>query len=115
MSDVRLVSLSNVVCQVGIAMPGATAALAATDDGVAPAVAEWERRRDFLMSALADLPVIRPHGGWSMLIDTSELGLEPPEASKLLLERGYADDELGTRCGPLSAFRFLQRIRFAAA
>ncbi|TXD60719.1 pyridoxal phosphate-dependent aminotransferase [Ralstonia sp. TCR112] len=88
MDDVRLVSLSNVVCQVGIAMAGATAALTATDDGVAAAVAEWESRRNFLMDALSDLPVIRPHGGWSMLIDTRSLGIEPPEASRLLLDHG---------------------------
>jgi aspartate/methionine/tyrosine aminotransferase len=88
MNDVRLVSLSNVVCQVGIAMGGAAAALTASDDGVAQAVAEWEARRDLLMDALSDLPVIRPHGGWSMLLDTRSLGIEPADASKRLLEHG---------------------------
>ena len=87
MSDVRLTSLSNVVCQVGIGMPGATAALTSNDDGVAAAVAEWQARRDRLLAELHDLPVIRPSGGWSLLIDTNPLGLSPDEASRLLLTK----------------------------
>ena len=87
MADVRLTSLSNVVCQVGIGMPGAVAALNARDDGVASAVAEWQARRDFLLAELHDLPVIRPDGGWSLLIDTERLGLASDEASRLLLAK----------------------------
>lgn len=87
MSDVRLTSLSNVVCQVGIGMPGATAALTSRDDGVAQAVAEWQARRDWLLAELCDLPVIRPDGGWSLLIDTAQLGLASDEASRLLLAK----------------------------
>ncbi|ALL69681.1 Arginine:pyruvate transaminase (plasmid) [Paraburkholderia caribensis MBA4] len=88
MHDVRLTSLSNVVCQVGIGMPGATAALTCADDGVAQAVAVWQARRDFLLNALRDLPLVRPDGGWSLLIDTAQLGIAPPDASRLLLEKG---------------------------
>lgn len=88
MRDVRLTSLSNVVCQVGIGMPGAAAALSSADDGVAQAVAQWQDRRDVILSALHDLPVIRPHGGWSLLIDTEQLGLPSTEASQLLLAKG---------------------------
>ncbi|WP_116141017.1 pyridoxal phosphate-dependent aminotransferase [Trinickia diaoshuihuensis] len=109
MDEVRLVSLSNVVCQVGIAMPGAAAALTAQDDGVAAAVAEWERRRDFLMDALVDLPVIRPHGGWSMLVDTASLGLAPPEASRRLLEHGKIAATPMTHWGP-NADRYLRLV-----
>ena len=88
MHDVRLTSLSNVVCQVGIGMPGATAALTCADDGVAQAVAEWQARRNFLLNVLGDLPLVRPDGGWSLLIDTAQLGIAPPDASRLLLEKG---------------------------
>ncbi|WP_225034220.1 pyridoxal phosphate-dependent aminotransferase [Paraburkholderia sp. XV] len=88
MHDVRLTSLSNVVCQVGIGMPGATAALTCADDGVAQAVAVWQARRDFLLNALGDLPLVRPDGGWSLLVDTAQLGIGPPDASRLLLEKG---------------------------
>ncbi|QQC64557.1 pyridoxal phosphate-dependent aminotransferase [Paraburkholderia ginsengisoli] len=109
MNDVRLVSLSNVVCQVGIAMGGASAALTAADDGVASAVAEWEGRRDFLMDALSDLPVIRPHGGWSMLVDTRRLGVEPPDASRLLLEHGKVAATPMTGWGP-EADRYLRFV-----
>ncbi|PMS35538.1 aspartate/methionine/tyrosine aminotransferase [Trinickia symbiotica] len=109
MNDVRLVSLSNVVCQVGIAMPGATAAITATDDGVAAAVAEWESRRDFLMAELADLPVVRPHGGWSLLVDTRSLGIEPADASRLLLAHGKIAATPMTNWGP-TADRYLRLV-----
>ena len=88
MNDVRLTSLSNVVCQVGIGMPGATAALTCADDGVAQCVAEWQARRDCLLHALHDLPLVRPDGGWSLLIDTTQLGLAAPDASRRLLDKG---------------------------
>ena len=109
MNDVRLVSLSNVVCQVGIAMGGAAAALTTADDGVDSAVAVWEGRRDFLMDALSDLPVICPHGGWSMLIDTRRLGIEPPDASRLLLEHGKVAATPMTGWGP-DADRYLRFV-----
>lgn len=109
MNDVRLASLSNVVCQVGIAMPGAAAALSTGDDGVAEAVAEWQRRRDFLLSELADLPVVRPHGGWSLLIDTRSLGIEPPEASQRLLAHGKIAATPMTNWGP-GAERYLRFV-----
>jgi len=88
MADIALVSLSNVVCQVGIAMPAAAAALTAADDGVAAATAEWRARRDAILDQMADLPVIRPDGGWSLLIDTQALGMDPATASKRLFEKG---------------------------
>ncbi|VVE49833.1 aspartate aminotransferase [Pandoraea capi] len=109
MNDVRLVSLSNVVCQVGIAMDGAAAALTAVDDGVDAAVAEWEHRSDFLMDALSDLPVIRPHGGWSMLIDTRSLGIEPADASRQLLDLGKVAATPMTGWGP-QADRYLRFV-----
>jgi aspartate/methionine/tyrosine aminotransferase len=73
MTDISLVNISNVVCQVGIAMPGAEAALTTKDDGVTAAVAEWQARRDVVLEELKDLPVIRPSGGWCLLMDTSKL------------------------------------------
>ncbi|KZL19405.1 Arginine--pyruvate transaminase AruH [Pseudovibrio axinellae] len=88
MKDVALVSVSNVVCQVGIAMPGAAAALTAKDDGVEAAVQEWQQRRDLLCQELKDLPVVCPQGGWSLLLDCKTLDLEPEDASQLLLTKG---------------------------
>lgn len=88
MKDIGLVSLTNVVCQVGIAMPGAAAALTSKDDGVAAATFEWRARRDLILGELRDLPVVTPDGGWSMLIDTKALGLAPGEASAALFSKG---------------------------
>ena len=88
MRDIGLVSLTNVVCQVGIGMPGAVAALTAEDDGIAAAVAEWQARRDLILVEFSDLPVVRPAGGWSLLIDTVALGMNPADASQRLFENG---------------------------
>jgi aspartate/methionine/tyrosine aminotransferase len=87
MNDIGLVNISNVVCQVGIAMPGAAAALNMHENGVAEAVAEWQKRRDVLLDELSGLPVIPPAGGWSLLIDTTKLGLDTETAAQLLLAK----------------------------
>jgi aspartate/methionine/tyrosine aminotransferase len=88
MADVARVSISNVVCQTGIAMGAVAAAINAPDDGIAASVAEWQRRRDVLLDELRDYTVIPPHGGWSMLLDVSQLGFDGATASRRLLEVG---------------------------
>ena len=87
-ADVARVSITNVVCQTGIAMSAVTAAINGTDDGIAASVAELQARRDVLLGELADFIVIPPHGGWSLLVDVSPLGLDGPAASGLLLKKG---------------------------
>ncbi|MFW9801977.1 MAG: pyridoxal phosphate-dependent aminotransferase [Candidatus Thorarchaeota archaeon] len=87
-ADVARVSISNVVCQTGIAMGAVATAINASDDGIQTCVEEWQRRRDVLLEELSDFTVIPPHGGWSFLVDVSPLGLDGPTASKCLLERG---------------------------
>jgi aspartate/methionine/tyrosine aminotransferase len=81
------VSLSNVVTPVGIAQPAASAAILAADDGIAACTAQWQARRDLLLQELRDFALIRPQGGWSLLIDMAPLGLSGREASQALLER----------------------------
>ena len=90
LADIRLVGLTNVVCQVGLAQQAVAAALAApdADADVARATAEWSRRCDTVLRQLADYPVIRPDGGWSMLLDARPLGLRPAALSRVLFERG---------------------------
>ena len=88
MNDIGQVGLANVVCQVGIAMPGAAAALAAKDDGVDAATREWRGRCELILQEIAYLPVVAPDGGWSMLIDAKALGMEPAEASERLFRLG---------------------------
>ena len=85
--DLALVAMGNVVVPVGIAQEAVAAALDAGDADVAQATAELERRRDLLLAELDGLPVMRPAGGWSLLIDAAPLGMIGAELSRLLLER----------------------------
>ncbi len=86
--DIGLVAISNVVCQVGIAQDAVAVALEAGDADVAASSAELEGRRDVLLEELAGLPVIPPHGGWSLLLDTVAMGIEPAAASERLFAAG---------------------------
>lgn len=90
MRDVALAAISDVVVPVGIAQPAVAAALSAVDaeSDLYAAVAEWERRRDLIVTELAGLPLRPAAGGWSMLLDAGELGMSGAEASARLLERG---------------------------
>jgi aspartate/methionine/tyrosine aminotransferase len=87
-NDIGLVNISNVVCPVGIAQAAATVALRTPDADVAAATSEWQRRRDVIVDELAGYPVVRPQGGWSLLIDCSPFGLTGAQMSARLLERG---------------------------
>ena len=78
----------NTTTPVGIARAGATAVLRGDHAHVAASAAELQRRRDTILAATAGLPVIRPAGGWSLLIDTVALGIEPARASAALLREG---------------------------
>ena len=87
-ADVARVSITNVVCQTGIAMGAVATALASNNDGIVASALELQRRRDLLLRELADFKVIPPHGGWSLLVDVSPLGLDGTAAAQALLERG---------------------------
>ena len=90
LADVRLVGLTNVVCQVGIAQAAVAAALASpgADADVAAATAVWQQRCQTVLDQLARYPAVPPHGGWSLLVDTRPLGLTPGQASARLFQRG---------------------------
>lgn len=90
MTDIAAVGIANVVCQVGIAQQAVAAALAAPDaaQDVAAATNTWKQRCDVIVEQLANYPVVPPHGGWSLLIDTTALDLTPEQASAQLFERG---------------------------
>lgn len=87
MNDIGLVSISNVVCQTGISMAGVAAGLHTEENGLKEAVAIWEERRNILLNELKDFPVIPPHGGWSLLLDASALGMSAPELSDRLFKK----------------------------
>ena len=87
-ANVARVSISNVVCQTGIAMGAVATAINDKDDGIASCVLEWQQRRDVLLQELKDFTVIPPHGGWSFLVDVTSLDMDGPEASRRLLDKG---------------------------
>ena len=78
----------NVVTSPGITQAGAAAALHAPASDLADCVAEWQRRRDTVLEQLRNYTVIKPGGGWSLLMDVSKLGHDCDSASKLMLKRG---------------------------
>jgi aspartate/methionine/tyrosine aminotransferase len=87
-ADVARVSITNVVCQTGIAMGAVATAITDPNDGLRSCVAEWQLRRDVLLEELHEFAVIPPYGGWSLLLDVSQLGFDSATAAKRLLERG---------------------------
>ena len=92
MNDIGLVSISNVVCQTGISMAGVAAALNTPDDGLKEAIDVWEERRNTLLHELEGLPVIPPHGGWSLLLDAEALGM----SSQTLSEQLFKEAKIAT-------------------
>jgi aspartate/methionine/tyrosine aminotransferase len=74
----------------GIGQAGAVAALRAPPEDLSQAVAEWERRRNAMLDQLEGMPVVRPGGGWSLLMDVEALGLSPPDLSRALVEEKVA-------------------------
>jgi aspartate/methionine/tyrosine aminotransferase len=113
LADVGLVGLTNVVCQVGIAQQAVAAALrhpgSAAD--VAAATQIWRQRCEHILTELAGYPCVRPHGGWSLLIDTTSIGITPEEASERLFTRAQVAATPMTGWGP-SGCRYL-RVVFA--
>lgn len=111
LADIALVGLTNVVCQVGIAQSAVAAALSApdADADVAGATRTWRERCDVVLDQLSDYPVIRPDGGWSLLIDTGQLGLSPTEAAQRLFERGRVAATPMNSWGP-SGERYLRLV-----
>jgi aspartate/methionine/tyrosine aminotransferase len=86
--DLALVHIYNGLTPGGIAQAGAVAALGEPEDALRACVDEWQRRRDAVLEQLAGYPVIRAAGGWSLLLDTVALGIDPADASgRLLTER----------------------------
>jgi aspartate/methionine/tyrosine aminotransferase len=85
-ADAGWAHVYNTTTPVNIARAAGAAVLRGRQDHVAECVAALERRRDALLEALDDWPAVKPAGGWSLLLDVHELGLDAPTASRLLLE-----------------------------
>jgi aspartate/methionine/tyrosine aminotransferase len=85
------VSISNVVCPVGIAQQAAAVAIETGEDGIRACSSIWQERHDLLLQALRPrFDVIPAQGGWSALIDFSRYGLTGAQASQRLLPQGVA-------------------------
>ena len=111
MADIGLVGLTNVVCQVGIAQQAVAAALNHPGSGadVAAATRVWQQRSTLVLDQLAGYPCVRPHGGWSLLIDTRSMGLTPGEASRRLFTRAQVAATPMDGWGP-SGSRYLRLV-----
>jgi aspartate/methionine/tyrosine aminotransferase len=85
-NDVSRVHIYNGLVPSGFAQIGTRVAISLPDDHLAAANAEMQRRRDETLHQLDGLPVVRPAGAWSLLLDVASLGLDSVELSKRLLE-----------------------------
>ncbi len=89
-NDLSRVHIYNGLVASGFAQIGARVALSVPDEDLLTANAELERRRDETLRQLDGLPVIRPAGGWSLLLDVAALGLDCVEVSDRLLDQRVA-------------------------
>lgn len=89
-NDVSRVQIYNGLVPSGFSQVGVRAALEVADDGLAAANAEWQRRRDETLRQLDELPVVRPNGAWSLLLDVASLGMDCATVSTHLLARKVA-------------------------
>jgi aspartate/methionine/tyrosine aminotransferase len=103
--------MTNVVCQVGIAQEAVAAALSApdADADVALATRTWQERCQVILDQLAGYPLVRPDGGWSLLLDTDALGITPALASQRLFDHGRVAATPMTGWGP-SGDRYLRLV-----
>ena len=89
-ADLALVHIYNGLTPGGIAQAGAVVALGEPERELQACVEEYQRRRDVVLEQLAGYPVARPGGGWSLLLDTAALGVDPADASDRLLANRVA-------------------------
>ena len=89
-NDVSRVQIYNGLVPSGFAQIGTRIALGLPDDHLDAANAECQRRRDETLRQLGGLPVVKPAGAWSLLLDVGALGLDCVEVSDRLLEQKVA-------------------------
>ncbi len=109
-NDIGLVNISNVVCPVGITQAAAASALRMPDSDVFSATKEWEKRRDVLLQELDGLPIIRPQGGWSLLMDVSGFGINGAEASRRFFEKGKIAATPMTGWGSIRSDQYIRLV-----
>lgn len=107
--DLVAVSLANVVVPVGIAQDAAATALEQSYETLPAYVTELQRRRDVLLRDLGDLPIGVPAGGWSLLLRTTDFGIDGATLSERLLEHGVAATPM-TGWGETHAGQYLRFV-----
>jgi aspartate/methionine/tyrosine aminotransferase len=85
-SDAGWVHVYNTTGAVSVARRAAEAVLRGPQHHVEEATAELQRRRDAIFEALPDWPLVKPAGGWSLLVKVDS----PADASEAMLQRGVA-------------------------
>lgn len=108
--DLALVGMGNVVVPVGIAQAAAAVALAQGDADVDAATRIWQARRDLILRELAGLPVLKPAGGWSLLLDAGALGMSGAELSQRLFAKGGIAATPMDGWGQVNGGRFLRFV-----
>jgi aspartate/methionine/tyrosine aminotransferase len=93
----------------GVAQAGALEALRAPQADLDAAVSEWQRRRDAMLEQLEGRPVVRPAGGWSMLMDAEALGSSPADLSRALIDQKVAATPM-THWGERVSPRFIRFV-----
>ncbi len=93
--DLGLTHIYNGLTPSGIAMAGARQALQAPPADLDACNAEWQRRRDAVLDQCSGLPVVPAAGGWALLLDCSELGVDPAELSNRLIDHKVAATPMG--------------------
>ena len=109
-TDAGWAHVYNTTMPVAISRFAATAVLRGDQGHVDECVAELERRRDAMLSGLQDWPFVSPAGGWSLLLDVSSLGLEPAEASRILLDDAKIAATAMTGWGDEVAARYVRFV-----
>ena len=100
--DVSRVHIYNGLVPSGFAQVGTRVALAMSDEHIAVANSEYQRRRDETLRQLDGLPAVRPAGAWSLLLDAAALGLDCVELSTRLLEHKVAATPMRGWGGPVA-------------
>ena len=90
MDAIATVHIYNTADPVGLTQTAVAAALMADgiEADIGAAVAEWQTRRDKIVTELADFSLVPAAGGWSMLLDVEALGLTSLDASARLMQHG---------------------------
>ena len=85
-SDAGWVHVYNTTGAVSVARKAAMAVLRGPQGHVAETTAELQRRRDAIFAALPEHRLVRPAGGWSLLVEVDD----PAVVSKAMLAAGVA-------------------------